>query len=238
MTAAQGATVAWQAKGVPPETTDASVTWGCVDASCREINLSSFLQPSGCGKVKVKATVNGVDSPDFEVTINSPARLSLNRAFVSHWEFGICGDPDPNKVGFCTKLIYGLEPACTGSGPLFKMDLSEDFASSLSNPAEPNNWSSFPNQGTSFQTFSDGTFVDEVGFGAVPGSVGGPEPPPEMPGPRRNPPVPLSSRWMIRYSQRFFAGSTIPAFGVFVQQDRLTYYLDHGDVDEIYSPLP
>jgi hypothetical protein len=136
---------------------------------------------------------------------------------------------DPLAAGYDSHAIYTLFAAC--GQQMFYMSLNEDFFGAESNQGDTNNWLQFSNQGEPFFiTGGFGDFADQITMAANPNSIVSPKPQP--------PNSPLSTRWMIRYWQRLFVGSKTPGVGSLVQQDRLTYYLDHGDVHEIQSPLP
>jgi Divergent InlB B-repeat domain len=211
------------------------VSLSCTDASCASVILTSLGPTLPCDDtaayVKVKVTLGGVSSVEYPLVIDEPDSLITvpnadgNLALDLSYELG-------GKVGYQSLIIYQVRSKCHQT--MIHVAINEEFTAQGRYTDIINNWPFLTNIDPGFLHFWD----TDNGFGfdifndnleTIDDAPGGTLiPPPQIPGPLRAAPVPLSTVPLIWQTQVFRAGSITVGQGIALQQDTQTSYQDHG----------
>ena len=156
------------------------------------------------------------------MSVHKPHRLIPSR-------FGVVGDRDrPWNGGFLSLLSYRMVDNLGGS--IRGGTMNEQFGAAIN--VIPNNWP-VPHTQSDTDIDLDGVVTDAIGIhGAARFPI------PQIPGPSRVPPMPLSGQRVDVIKQKFFIGSSIAGRGCRVQTDDFVRFIDHGRHENIVSPAP
>ena len=173
-------------------------SYTCGNAECSQVVIRATSQPPTCGRVEVRATLGGISSEPYSVTVDWP---SVTTAVF--WQDDSYQDPNnPSLSGYYSNNTLQLRSACGLA--IFNMAAHEEFPGrptacggsvGWTDPIPQNEWGNWITEPPGNNA---GMFIDQILFACTPGAC---TPQPRAPG------NPLSSQANSSVAQFIFVGS-------------------------------